>query len=325
MGKWQPPIPSGALWCKPMRDLGPAKALVEYCYDIVMRDGWCRFKLVEVADAMEEPYINVKRWWKAIQDANETMRLFSEVKNRGVRGIEVRFNDKWIDWRILNNRTEAPEPNGTEEVSTLIPLPIREVFPLLPLALESEANGIKRSTNEVSTLIPLPECNKVLITTDQADIADAAKAAPPAPSAPQKTSRKKSERTPEQQAYLDRKKAIEAAYVDTLGYTPAAFGQEAKAAKWLAEQNYTPEQVAGCLRHLQGDAFYARNHISLQTVAKQIGAWLQSSKPKPPITPYQQPIPEPAMAGRILSHEERAAHAQAALERLNARRGMPRS
>ena len=319
MAKWQPPIPSGALWCKPMRALGPAKALVEYCYDIVMRDGWCRFKLVEVADAMDEPYINVKRWWKTLQEANETMRLFSEVKNRGVRGIEVRFNDKWIDWRILNNRTEAPEPNGTEEVSTLIPLPIREVFPLLPLALENEVNGIKRSTNEVSTLIPLSECNKVLITTDQADIADAAKAAPPAPPASQKTSRKKPERTPEEQAYLDRKKAIETAYVEALGYKPSAFVQEAKAAKWLAEQGYTPEQVTGCLRHLQADDWYAGKHISLQTVSKQIGAWVQSSKPKPkpaaPETKYYQ-----SQAHKYLQGDElRAAFDEAARKRARIR------
>ena len=313
MAKWQPPIPSGALWCKPMRALGPAKALVEYCYDIVMRDGWCRFKLVEVADAMDEPYINVKRWWKTLQEANETMRLFSEVKNRGVRGIEVRFNDKWIDWRILNNRTEAPEPNGTEEVST------REVFPLLPLALENEVNGIKRSTNEVSTLIPLSECNKVLITTDQADIADAAKAAPPAPPASQKTSRKKPERTPEEQAYLDRKKAIETAYVEALGYKPSAFVQEAKAAKWLAEQGYTPEQVTGCLRHLQADDWYAGKHISLQTVSKQIGAWVQSSKPKPkpaaPETKYYQ-----SQAHKYLQGDElRAAFDEAARKRARIR------
>jgi len=279
--------------------------------------GWK--KLVEVADAMEEPYINVKRWWKAIQDANETMRLFSEVKNRGVRGIEVRFNDKWIDWRILNNRTEAPEPNGTEEVSTLIPLPIREVFPLLPLALENEVNGIKRSTNEVSTLIPLSECNKVLITTDQADIADAAKAAPPAPPASQKTSRKKPERTPEEQAYLDRKKAIETAYVEALGYKPSAFVQEAKAAKWLAEQGYTPEQVTGCLRHLQADDWYAGKHISLQTVSKQIGAWVQANKPKPkpaaPETKYYQ-----SQAHKYLQGDElRAAFDEAARKRARIR------
>lgn len=319
MTKWQPPIPSGALWCKPMRALGPAKALVEYCYDVVSRDGWCRFKLVEVADAMDEPYINVKRWWKVLQEVNETLHLFVEMKNRGVRGIEVRFHDNWLDWRILNGRSETPVPNGTKEVSNIQPLEQKEVFPLLPLAVENDANGIKRSTNDVSTSIPLSVCNKVLITTDQAEIVDAAFAAPPAPAASQKTTRTKHERSPEEQAYLDRKKAIEAAYVEALGYTPVAFAQEAKAAKALARYPYTPEQVVGCLRHLQADAWYADKHISLQTVAKQIGAWVQSQQtnarrtpePSRPETRYWQP-PDP---NKYLSPAELAVALRAASEK----------
>ena len=190
---------------------------------------------------------------------------------------------------------------------------------MLPLAVENDANGIKRSTNDVSTSIPLSVCNKVLITTDQAEIVDAAFAAPPAPAASQKTTRTKHERSPEEQAYLDRKKAIEAAYVDALGYTPVAFAQEARAAKALARYPYTPEQVVGCLRHLQADAWYADKHISLQTVAKQIGAWVQSQQtnarrtPEPPRseTRYWQP-PDP---NKYLSPAELAVALRAASEK----------
>lgn len=151
------------------------------------------------------------------------------------------------------------------------------------------------------------------------NIADAAKAAPPAPPASQKTSRKKPERTPEEQAYLDRKKAIETAYVEALGYKPSAFVQEAKAAKWLAEQGYTPEQVTGCLRHLQADDWYAGKHISLQSVAKQIGAWVQSNKPKPkpaaPETKYYQ-----SQAHKYLQGDElRAAFDEATRKRARIR------
>jgi hypothetical protein len=106
----------------------------------------------------------------------------------------------------------------------------------------------------------------------------------------------KVDRTPEQQAIIDRKKAIEDAYVQVLGYTPAAFGREAKAAKWLAEQGYTPEQVVNCYKHLQEDDFYRRQHTSLETVSKQIGAWAQSRQRK---TAAQMPEPlvdeEPAL------------------------------
>ena len=115
---WQPPIPSGALWSKPMRSLGPAKALIEYCYDIVRRDGWCHFKLVDVADAMGEPYITVKRWWKTVEDANEQHGFFAEIKRRGVLGIEVQLAARWLDWRIA----ARPEQDGPEEVSKVIHL-----------------------------------------------------------------------------------------------------------------------------------------------------------------------------------------------------------
>lgn len=309
MAKWQPPIPSGALWCKPMRELGPAKALIEYCYDIVDRDGWCRFKLVEVADAMDEPYINVKRWWKAVQASNEIIGIFADVKNRGVRGIELQFATKWLDWRILRSRTETG-PAEIEEVSTLIPLntddaerSTKEVFPLIPLVIEIDPNGIKRSTNEVSTLIPLDPAYKVLIPTDQAVFADAATAAPPPPV----RKPKKATHTPEQQAYLDRKKAIEVAYVKALGYKPAAFGAEAKAAKWLAEQDYTAEQVIGCLETLQQDKFYDGKHIRLQVVANQIGAWVKA-RSRPIVNPGANiPViraPENPEPRRIRTQEE---------------------
>lgn len=152
---WQPPIPSGALWCKPMRDLGPAKAIIEYCYDIVGRDGWCSFKLTEIAEAMEEPYINLKRWWGVIQKANEQHHFFAEIKHRGVRGFEVRFSHQWIDWRILSTRPESAPPRSTKEVS-------EDVSTVIPLEDETAPSSIKRSTNEVSELIPLPRMYKVL-------------------------------------------------------------------------------------------------------------------------------------------------------------------
>ena len=315
MASWQPPIPSGALWCEPVRNLGPAQALFAYLYDIVKRDGVCEMKLTQVAAAMNEPYPNVKHWWQTIEKANKDARFFSEITHRGTRGLRVQFNPKWLEWRVLSTRTEAPEPLDAE----VIPIKEETGSPLILFDGIGIMNGIAIGTNEGSTVIPIEQCNKVLIDQDQAVIANAANAAPPAPAATQKTTRKKTGRTPEEQAYLDRKKAIETAYVDTLGYTPAAFGQEAKAAKWLAEQGYTPEQVAGCLRHLQDDAFYARNHISLQTVAKQIGAWVQSSKPKPkpaaPETKYYQ-----SQAHKYLQGDElRAAFDEATRKRARIR------
>lgn len=121
---------------------------------------------------------------------------------------------------------------------------------------------------------PYTEKLTLTITNDltiNKDIAERASSAP----ATTFHKRKTPDVTPEHRAYLDRKKAIEDAYVAELGYTPAAFGKEAKSSKWLAEQQYTPEQVVKCYRHLQSDDFYAKQHISLATISKQIGAWVK--------------------------------------------------
>ncbi len=164
---WQPPIPSGALWSKPMRGLGPAKALIEYCYDIVRRDGWCHFKLVDVADAMGEPYITVKRWWKTVEDANEQHGFFAEIKRRGVLGIEVQLAARWLDWRIA----ARPEQDGPEEVSKVIPLAqeegSKEVSKLILLDGINPREVSKEVSKEGSDLIPLAPAYKVLIESDQ--------------------------------------------------------------------------------------------------------------------------------------------------------------
>ena len=164
---WQPPIPSGALWSKPMRSLGPAKALIEYCYDIVRRDGWCHFKLVDVADAMGEPYITVKRWWKTVEDANEQHGFFAEIKRRGVLGIEVQLAARWLDWRIA----ARPEQDGPEEVSKVIHLAqeegSKEVSKLILLDGINPREVSKEVSKEGSDLIPLAPAYKVLIESDQ--------------------------------------------------------------------------------------------------------------------------------------------------------------
>ena len=160
---WQPPIPSGALWSKPMRSLGPAKALIEYCYDIVRRDGWCHFKLVDVADAMGEPYITVKRWWKTVEDANEQHGFFAEIKRRGVLGIEVQLAARWLDWRIA----ARPEQDGPEEVSKVIHLAqeegSKEVSKLILLDGINPREVSKEVSKEGSDLIPLAPAYKVLM------------------------------------------------------------------------------------------------------------------------------------------------------------------
>jgi hypothetical protein len=82
-------------------------------------------------------------------------------------------------------------------------------------------------------------------------------------------------------------------------------GAEAKAAKWLVDNGYTPEQVVGCYRFIARDAFWAGKHISLMTVTKQIGAW-KASQPKPR-APEPAPAPEPERPRATRADWERVA------------------
>ena len=268
MAKWQPPIPAGALYSKAARKLGPALPLLAYCYDKVGKDGWLDISLKEVAGDMEESYQSIKRYWWALKDGP----FFAETIDRGRLGWRVRFKDVWVDWRILNARAVASDPFSE---GTKYDLEEGSHAPDTHENAQGHLKVISRS-NE-GTKYDLE--NNVYGThdSDQAVFADAPKSAPPVPS----KTRAKPERSPDEQAYLDRKKAIESAYVTALGYKPAAFAAEAKAAKWLAEQGYTPEQVVGCYEHLRADSFYDKKHIRLQTVANQIGAWLQANRQRP--------------------------------------------
>jgi phage replication O-like protein O len=69
---------------------------------------------------------------------------------------------------------------------------------------------------------------------------------------------------------------IMAAYASSLGYAIRDGPKEGNAAKWLVKNGYTAEQVQACFFHLRSQAFWQDKHISLQTVASQIGAFLQS-------------------------------------------------
>lgn len=272
MAKWQPPIPAGALYSPHAIALGPGLALLAWCYDQVLRDGSVQLNLEKAAADLGTPYGTVRDWWRRLKGSEESASpFFSEITPQGRKGWRVTFKTRWIDWRIIEqNYPQRQDFSDDDENTADIPAvePDRENTAEL-IAVSSQNN--RRDLSDQASAY------KVLIPTDQAVFADAAIAAP----RERVRTRKTPDRTPDDQAYLDRKKAIETAYVAALGYKPAAFAAEAKAAKWLAEQNYTPDQVVGCYEHLRADSFYDKKHIRLQTVANQIGAWLQTNRQRP--------------------------------------------
>lgn len=92
--------------------------------------------------------------------------------------------------------------------------------------------------------------------------------APVAPRAPAKSKQP----NPNTKPILD-------AYFALLTYKPTNAGKEAKAAKALADDGYTPEQVTAAYRRMKAEAFWQLKHLSLAKVHENIGALLPALSP----------------------------------------------
>lgn len=202
MAKWQPPIPAGALYSKPARILGPALALLAYCYDKVSSDGWFTLSLkAEATDDLDEAYPTIKRWWQSL----EAGPFFAEVQKHGRNGMRVRFKDGWLDWRILAARGKT-DPFGTDTGSEMIPnTPLEitngiavapqtgsEVIPNTPNGI---INGIINGTDTGSEMIP----QQNVYGTHDSDQATSVGAQSAPAAAAQKPSPKRGARDPNQQ------------------------------------------------------------------------------------------------------------------------------
>lgn len=305
MASWQPPIPAGALYSKAARNLGPALPLLAYCYDKVRRDGTFKLSLKEVAGDMDEAYPTVKRWWQLLADGP----FFKSIENHGRNGLLVTFKDVWLDWRILSTRTE--NTFGTEAGSEMIS------------NNEDKVNrgviGIINGSQSGSEMIPDDQCIKVLITTDQAGVErDDAKA----PRTPKNRPNKPPTPIPIREALAD---------VCRIGNISTREQQlqvnQSAAQIWKEQQKAgaTPDSVADDIRYVA--AHFAREDWrgkkgEAPTPARIREHWgtAMRERNQQPVSPMQRPIPEPEMAGRILTPEERRAAMAAATERAHARR-----
>lgn len=184
MASWQPPIPHGALCSRQVRDLGPAVALLGWCWDNVRRDGCLDLQLKEIAADMDESYFTVVKWWKRLQDGP----FFTSVTDRGRSGYRVQFADEWIEWRILSTRSnkaagkfELPEMVTEDEM----PDPVTDQQLSAPIIAQEP---LKRSSvaAELPEMVTDTPAYKVLNTTDQTCIAPVASDDAPPPRASRK-------------------------------------------------------------------------------------------------------------------------------------------
>lgn len=155
MARWQPPIPSGALWSPDALKLGSALALLGFVYDLVQVDGTFRINLHEVAGAMADdagnavPYPTIKRWWAALRDGP----FFASVKDEGRRGLYVRMSEEWIDRRILDKRVQETGSKTIPNDDTPTPVSVSEMIPNTENEPETGRNRDRNGTETGSYLI----------------------------------------------------------------------------------------------------------------------------------------------------------------------------
>lgn len=66
---------------------------------------------------------------------------------------------------------------------------------------------------------------------------------------------------------------IQTAFQACVNYPVDWVKGEGHAAKWLAENGYTPDEVQGCYRALKSQDYWKNIPLSLSSVKKQIGEW----------------------------------------------------
>lgn len=95
--KWVPPIPAEKLYSPPALALGPALAMLVWCYDDVARDGTIKIDLNRAMQDMGKPYRTIKDWWRTLRAGP----FFVAVRDRGRLGYEATFHRDWIEWRVM--------------------------------------------------------------------------------------------------------------------------------------------------------------------------------------------------------------------------------
>lgn len=96
---WHPPIPAGRLYSPDALDLGPALAMLVWCYDNIERDGRIEVQLPQVSTDIGKPYGTIKDWWRMLRAGP----FFCEAIDRGKRGWIVRMSEDWVDWHVMGN------------------------------------------------------------------------------------------------------------------------------------------------------------------------------------------------------------------------------
>lgn len=111
MATWHPPIPAAKLYSEPALKLGPALAMLIWCYDGIQRDGTIEIRLESVQQELNVSYRTIKEWWKLLKAGP----FFCELIDKGKKGWVVRMADDWVDWHVMSNNYPRQGRNSALE------------------------------------------------------------------------------------------------------------------------------------------------------------------------------------------------------------------
>lgn len=241
MASWHPPIPAGKLYSDDAIKLGPALAMLAWCYDGVQRDGTIEVSIEKAARDLNKPYRTVKDWWHLLRIGP----FFSKATDKGRRGWVVTMANEWLDWHVMSNnypvqgQETALESEGQEVAHDNLQVPVKA---------RSRTGKGRNSALKTSAY----KEDHIDHKTEDHSRADRA---------PSEHSR------------------LMALYAEALPDNRIPNGaQEGKAAKAILAAGYTPEQAMQVYQYLKRRDFYADQHLSLATVNKQMGAVLDAIK-----------------------------------------------
>ncbi len=92
-----------------------------------------------------------------------------------------------------------------------------------------------------------------------------------------KIEKKKETATEPNQESTVKTRDIQNAYLSCVSYPVDWRKNEGHAAKWLAENGYTPDDVAGCYKTMKAQDFWKDKPLSLTSLKSQIGQWKESN------------------------------------------------
>ncbi len=244
-------------------------------------------------------------------EVRATQVVLHQLEASGYITIEVgkglKTKSGWTNKYTIKG-VQSTTPLQPEEMQAITPLDDEAVQQLTPLETEgvqkNTVRGAKSSTQGVQSFAPKPSDKNRQVNRQERS----------APAAPDATPPRSPETRVQHQAILD-------AYTAALGYPLKNGGKEANAAAWLAKHGYVPEQTVACYRDLKRDPFWEEKHLSLQTVASQIGAWTKKHNGRAPPS-AAQPKDTEALRAQVAagaSDPDRQARIAARLAEFNGR------